>query len=83
MAIFQSEFAVQLVFIMGILNLIIGLLLLFSCRCIPILTRLGKKWMDSPLYQKFYRFHCYLWGILCLSVLVHIIFAIGVFGFPF
>ena len=35
MSIFDSIAAVRVIFILGIINLVAGLLLLFSCRCVP------------------------------------------------
>ena len=81
MEIFQSLFAVRLAFIMGITNGILALLLFFSCRC-PV-TNFGKKWMASGSFQKFYKFHCYFWWIFLASVVIHIVFSIGLYGIPF
>jgi hypothetical protein len=52
-----------------------------SCRCIPGMG-FGRRLMKYPAYQKFFKFHCYLWWIFWPSVIVHAIFAIGLFGIP-
>jgi len=81
MEFFQSLAAVRIVFIFGIINFILFLLLFFSCRC-PV-AGIGRTWMKSETYQKYFRFHCYLWWFLLASVIIHMIFAILVFGIPF
>ena len=81
MDIFHSIFAARLIFILGIVNLVTGFLILMSCRCIPGMG-FGRRLMKYPSYQKFFKFHCYLWWIFWPSVTVHAIFAIGLFGIP-
>jgi hypothetical protein len=77
---FQS-IAVPVIFILGIFNVVIGLLILLSCRCIPGL-KLTDGLMRYPAYKCFYKYHCYLWWVFWPSVLVHAIFAIAFFGIP-
>ena len=74
--------ASQVTVILGIINLASGLLILFSCRCVPTLS-FAKGLMKQTWYQKFYRFHCYIWWVFWGSVIVHAVFAIIYFGWPF
>lgn len=76
MDIFHSTIAARLVFVLGIVNLVTGSLLFFSCRCVP------KRWMTHRRFKQFFSFHCYLWYIFWPSVVVHAIFAISYFGVP-
>ncbi len=70
----------KFVYILGWLNIIGLILVLFSCRCaLGKLVSLSK----SKLYMKFYRYHCYYWYFFIISVVIHAIFAITAFGNPF
>lgn len=82
MSIFTSALGIRLIFILGIVNLVTGALILFSCRCLPT-SKIGKSWMQNDTYKRFYKYHCYLWWVFFPSVIIHIIFAIGAFGIPF
>ncbi|MBI2869041.1 MAG: hypothetical protein HYX96_04360 [Chloroflexi bacterium] len=81
---FQTPLAAQVIFVLGILNLALALLIVVSCRCIPVwrLTR-RLNLMNKPSYKSFYKYHCYLWWVFWPSVTVHVIFAVGRLGFPF
>ena len=81
MDIFQS-IAPRLIFILGIINLVTGTLIFLSCRCIPGL-KIGVKLMKYRAYQRFYRYHCYIWKVFWSSVFVHAIFGIAYLGIPF
>ena len=83
MDIFYSITGARIIFILGITNLVGGLLVALSCRCIPALSVIGGKLMQYKAYQRFYRYHCYYWWLFWLSVVVHAIFAIGRVGVPF
>jgi hypothetical protein len=74
--------AMRILFILGIINLVAGLLIFFSCRCLPG-SRIGKGLMKHPWYQKFFKLHCYIWWIFWVSVVVHAILAIIYIGWPF
>lgn len=82
MGIFQSIAVAKLIFSFGIINLIAGALIFFSCRCVSG-NRLIGKLMKYPSYQRFFRYHCYIWWVLLASVIVHAVLAIGFFGVPF
>ena len=83
MAIFQSVIAARIIFILGISNLLLGLLVLFTCRCIPGLKNIGPGLMQNPIYKSLFKYHCYLWWFFWTSVIVHAVFAIGLVGIPF
>lgn len=73
--------AQQIIFILGLVNLVSLLLVFFSCRCL-----MGKKitmflWR-SNLFKKFYRYHGYYWWIFFISVFFHSVLAIVVYGIP-
>ncbi len=72
----------QLVYILGIINLIGLVLVYFSCRCLVgkgVFAFLNRfSW-----YQKFYRLHCYWWYVFFASVFLHAVLAMIVYGNPF
>lgn len=72
----------RLVFILGITNLISLALVVLSCRCM-LNHYFSKKLWASPLYQKFYSYHCWYWRIFFASILLHITLALIVYGIPF
>ena len=77
MNIFDSLFVVRLIFILGIVNFVTGLLVLASCRCIP---QIFGRLMKYPAYQRFFKYHCYIWWAFWASVIVHASLAIGITG---
>jgi len=77
----QSIAVARLIFILGIVNLITGLAIFFSCRCIPGAKIMGKM-SKSTAYQRFSRYHCYIWRVFWPAVLIHAILAIAFFGIP-
>jgi hypothetical protein len=82
MGIFQSLVTVQIIFILGIFNLVAAVLIFFSCRCLP-----GSRWagglMKYSAYKRFYKYHCYIWWVLLVSVVIHAGLAFAFFGSPF
>ncbi|MGD1119289.1 MAG: hypothetical protein ABR886_07360 [Dehalococcoidales bacterium] len=74
--------AIRVLFILGIVNLVTGLLIFFSCRCLPG-SRWGKGLMKHRWYQRFFKIHCYIWWVFWCSVVVHAILAIVYLGWPF
>ena len=78
----QSIVTAKILFILGIINLLTGALVTLSCRCIPT-RRITGKLMQYKAYSRFYKYHCYIWPIFWVSVVVHAILAIGYFGMPF
>jgi len=73
--------AMRVLFSLGIVNLVTGLLVFFSCRCLPG-SKWGKNLMKYQWYQRFFKLHCYIWWIFWISVVVHAIFAIIYVGWP-
>jgi hypothetical protein len=73
--------ATRVLFSLGIVNLVTGLLIFFSCRCLPG-SKLGKPLMKYRWYQRLFKLHCYIWWIFWTSVVVHAIFAIVYIGWP-
>jgi hypothetical protein len=71
--------AIRLLFILGIVNVVTGLLIFFSCRCLPG-SRIGGKLMKYQPYQRFYKYHCYIWKVFWPSVIIHALLAIIFIG---
>jgi len=71
----------QIVFILGITNIISLFFVLLSCRCM-LGTFVNKLW-KYEWYKKFYSLHCYFWWIFIISVIFHAVLAIITFGNPF
>ena len=81
MEIFHSIVVARLIFILGIVNLLALMLIFFSCRCIPG-SRLLSKLAKYTAYNRFFKYHCYIWWILWPSVIAHALLAIAFFGIP-
>ena len=81
MNIFDPSLATRLIVILGIINLVTGLLIFFSCRCLPG-APLGARLMKYHPYQRFYKYHCYLWRVFWPSVMIHATLAIITVGWP-
>ena len=79
---FQTPLVAQVMFILGIVNLVTGLAIFFSCRCIHGARILGKLTKHSA-YQRFNKYHCYIWRVFWPSVLIHASLGIAFFGIPF
>jgi len=82
MLIFTPIISARIIFIAALINIITILLIYLSCRCLPT-SRIGKNWMKNATYKNFYKYHCYLWWIFVISVIIHIVFAIARLGVPF
>jgi len=74
--------ATRIIFSLGIVNLVTGLLIFFSCRCLPG-SRLGKSLAKHKWYQRFFKLHCWIWWVFWVSVVVHAVFAMVYLGWPF
>ena len=81
MDIFYSLMVARLIFILGIVNLASGLLIFFSCRCLPGAKIAGKLMQYQP-YRTFYTYHCHIWKIFWPAVIVHAFLAVAYFGWP-
>jgi hypothetical protein len=80
-AFFHSLIAARIILIFSITNIVLGILVFTSCRCLPGF-KFAHGLMQNKTYLKFYKYHCYLWLCLLISVMIHAIFAIGMLGFP-
>jgi len=80
-AFFHSLIAARIIFIFSLTNIVLGILVFMSCRCLPGF-KFAHGLMQNKTYLKFYKFHCYLWLFFLVSVLIHAIFAIGLLGIP-
>ena len=84
MVLIDAALGIKLIYILGFTNVIGLILVLASCRCIPMnLSSIFKDLMKSKTYLKFYNYHCYYWLFFILSVVLHALVAIIAFGFPF
>ncbi len=81
MDIFQPIIVTRVIVILGIINLVTGGLIFFSCRCIPG-SRITGKLMKYSAYKRFYKYHCYIWRVFWPSVIVHAILAFTLVGIP-
>jgi len=80
--IFYTAFASQVIFILGIINFVAGLVLLTGCRWVPG-SKLTSSLMKKGWYKSYYKYHAYVWWAFWASVSVHVVFAIGRLGIPF
>jgi len=71
----------KIIFSLGIINLVSGLLIFFSCRCLPG-APIGKWLMRYAWFQHFYKYHCRVWVVFWSSVAVHAVLALIYFGWP-
>jgi len=85
MDILQPIVVTRLIFILGIINLVTGVLVLSTCRCIPgsKITKITGNLMKYRVYQHFFKYHCYIWWVFWSSVVVHAVLAISFIGVPF
>jgi hypothetical protein len=81
MDIVFSSVAARVIFILGIVNILAGLLLFFSCRCLHG-SKIGNTLLKNPGYQRFYKLHCHIWKVFWPSVMIHAVLAIILFGWP-
>jgi len=80
MEFFYSALAAQIIFILGIINLLSGIVLLLTCRCIP---QIWRGVMQNSFFKSFYKIHCWVWWVFWISVVTHIVFSLGRTGIPF
>jgi len=77
----NPQIAVRIIFSLGIINVISGILIFFTCRCLPG-SRIGKGWMANRYYQRFFKLHCYIWWVFWISVMIHAILVFIYLGLP-
>lgn len=73
--------APRIIFSLGIINVLSGFAIFFSCRCIGS-AAIGKRLMQKEWYKTFYKYHCVIWRIFWPSVIIHATLAIIFFGIP-
>jgi len=77
---FNSTFGFKLMYLFGIINFICALFLFSTCRCIK-----SPKyyWLTKyKIFSKLYPYHCYVWKIFIISIILHTILAIIIFDNP-
>ncbi len=79
MNVLTTILAARILIILGIINFITGALIFFTCRCLPG-SKLGSNLMKHRKYQRFFKYHCYLWWVFWPSVMLHAVVAIIFFG---
>ncbi len=72
---------IRVLFVLGLVNATVLLVMLLSCRCVIGATPLVKI-TRSAAYKKFARLHCWLWWPLWASVATHAVLAFLFIGFP-
>lgn len=82
MALFKTIEAVRVVFVSGLAVLVLSLLIMASCRCLPAKGPVAVV-RRAPWFSKLFSRHCVMWVIFVLALAVHVVFASGFIGFPF
>ena len=72
---FFYSIALWLIIIIGILSVLAGLVIFFSCRCIPG-WKFTRALMNNAKYQRFFKSHCNIWWVFWTLVAIHAIVAI-------
>ena len=75
-AFFHSATALTIILAFSISNIVLGILVFFTCRCMPGF-QFAHGLMKNKYYLKFYKYHCYLWLLFLVSVMIHATFAIN------
>jgi hypothetical protein len=75
-AFFHSQTALTIILAFSISNIVLGVLVFFSCRCMPGF-KFARGLMQNKIYMKFYKYHVYVWLFFLVSVMIHAIFAIN------
>lgn len=70
---------IKLIVILGFSNLLFLFLSWVTCRC-------RMKWIKNmkpnSFYEKLFGLHCLFWKLFVLSVILHLIIVLMVFGIP-
>ncbi len=78
---FNTLIATRVIIILGIANLVTGALIFLSCRCLHG-SKLGSWLTKYQAYQRFYKYHCYMWRVFWPSVMIHAILVAVFLGWP-
>lgn len=82
MAFFKTIEAVRILFASGLLVLITAVLLMLSCRCVPVKGAVARV-RQASCFQGLFRRHCILWFVFVAGLVLHVVFAFGFLGIPF
>ncbi len=82
MVLINPELGVKLVFLLGITNIVLLLLVFFSCRCLAGINFINRMFRHK-WYRRYYYKHCWFWWFFFASVIAHTILAFLIFGNPF
>lgn len=63
--------ATRVMVILGFVNLVTGLMIFFSCRCLAG-AKIGHWLMKYQTYRRFNKYHCHLWKVFWPSVMIHV-----------
>ncbi len=80
-SILDPFLSLKVLFLLGITNLLLLFLVFMSCRCL-IGKSVFNTLMKHEWYKKFFNFHCLLWWLFFISVFLHAVLAIMLFGIP-
>lgn len=69
------------VFVLGALNIIFIILVILTCRC--MMPKAIRGLFKYKWYGKIYRFHGYFWWFFIISVILHSVLALMIYGNPF
>jgi hypothetical protein len=67
--------APRIIFALGVVNLLTGLAIFSSCRCIPG-SKIGGRLLQYRWYKSFFKYHCHVWKVFWPSVMIHAALAI-------
>ena len=82
MEFFKSIEAVRILFLSGLVVLMVSLLIMSSCRCVPAKGPIAAI-RRAPWFTKLFSRHCIMWWIFAVVLVVHVVFAGGFIGNPF
>lgn len=82
MGLFRSQLGTQIIFVLGVINFLMALVLVVTCRCIPG-NKILRRFTKNKPYQYINKTHCYLWWIFWPSVITHVVFTLARIGIPF
>ena len=82
MAFFKTIEAVRILFLAGAALLVVSVLIMLSCRCVPSKGALGAV-RKAGWFQSLFGRHCVLWRVFVVALVVHVVFALGFLGIPF
>ncbi|MFQ5406134.1 MAG: hypothetical protein ACE5DI_03190 [Candidatus Micrarchaeia archaeon] len=82
MALVDPVFGIKIVILLGFANVFFMLLILATCRC-TVAFDFAKGLLDRSWFKRLYAWHCYYWYAFILSVLLHAVLALDLYGSAF